>query len=97
MDLFVDIERIIFAQVLQHHTGNKFLGAVAPLNEQGISLKTSRARSISVAGQRKLIGIAAEPGIGDFGRTLVGRLRGEGETKEKSQYEQQFTLHCTTV
>ena len=33
MDLFVDVQCIVFAQVLQHHAGNVFLQAVAPLHQ----------------------------------------------------------------
>ena len=95
MDLLVDVQRIVFAKVLQHHTWDVFLGAVAPLHKEGVALQTSWAGGIRVASQRKLIGIAAEPGVSDLGRTLVRRLRGEGETEEESQYEQQFTFHRT--
>ena len=95
MDLFVDVQCIVFAQVLQHYTWDVFLHAVAPLHQQGVALDARRAGRVGVARQRKLVGIAAEPGVGDLGRTLMGRLRREDETEEKSHYEQQFTRHCT--
>ena len=97
MDLLVDIQCIIFAQVLQHHAGNVFLHAVAPLHEQGIALQASGTGRVSIASERKLVCIAAEPSVGDFGGTLVGRLGGEGKAKEKTYDEQKFTLHCSIL
>ena len=94
MDLFVDVQCIVFAQVLQHHAGDVFLQAVAPLHQQGVTLQASRAGRVGVARQRKLVGIAAEPGISDLGRALVRRLRGEDEAEEESYDEQKPTLHC---
>ena len=73
MDLLVDVQRVVFAKVLQHHTGDVFLKAISPLHKQGISLQTSGAGRVGVTSQRKLVGIAAQPCIGDFSRALVRR------------------------
>ena len=87
MYLLVDIERIVVSQVLQHHAGDIFLKAVAPLYEKRVALKTCGAGGVSIAGKRKLVSITAEPGVGDFSRTLVGRLCGEGEAKKQNAEE----------
>ena len=88
MDLFVDVQCIVFAQVLQHYAWDVFLHAVAPLHQQGVALETGGAGCVSIASQRKLVGIAAKPSIGNFGCALVRRPRSEGEAKDESQYEQ---------
>jgi hypothetical protein len=59
-------------------------------------LQAGRTGGVGEAGERKLVGIATEPSIGDFGGTLVRRLCSEGEAEQESKYEQQFT-HCGTT
>ena len=97
MDLLVDIKGVVIAQVLQHHTRDVFLGAIAPLHEERVTLKASRTGCISIASQRKLVCIAAEPSVGDFGRTLVGRLCGKGEAKKESYDKQQLSHRCNNI
>ena len=57
-------------------------------------MQACRAGCVGVARQRKLVGIAAEPFIGDFSRALVRRTRSKDEAEEESYDEQKLTLHC---
>lgn len=61
---------------------DKFLGAVAPEHQQGVTLFPCGVRDV-VGRQRNLVGIAAHPSVCDFGRTLVGRHGREGEAEEE--------------
>lgn len=82
MDGLVGIHHAVVAEVLPLDARDVFGRAVAPIDEERVALFPSRIGHV-VGGQRKLVGVAAEPGVGDFGGTLVGRLGGEGEAEEE--------------
>ena len=87
MDLYVNIQRVVVAKVLQHHTWHITFRAVASLHQKGIALQARQTGRVGVASKRKLVCVAAEPSVGNLSRTLMRRPRGKGETEQQSENE----------
>ena len=92
MYCLVMIHHAIVALIMPIDAGDIVLVAIAPTDEQRITLFPGGIGHV-VSGERKLVCVATEPSISDFGGALVSRPRGEGEAEKETQYEQQFTLH----
>ena len=83
MDSLIVIHHTIVPHVLHIDARDIVLVAIAPTDEQGVALFPGGVRHV-VGGQRKLVGIAPKPSIGNLGGTLVCRPRGKGETEEET-------------
>ena len=83
MESLIVIHHTIVALIMPINAGDVVLVAIAPADEQRIALFPSRIGHV-VSGERKLVCVATEPSIGDFGGALVRGFRAEGETQQET-------------
>ena len=81
MRLPIDVLNAVVAHIRPIDTGNVLGSAVAPIHKQRIALFPSRIGHV-IGRKRKLVGIATRPSIGNFGSTLVRRLRNKSKAEQ---------------
>ena len=83
MNGLIMINHAIVALIMPINAGDVVLGAIAPTDEQRIALFPGSIGHV-VSGERKLVCVATEPSIGDFGGALVRGFRVKGEAQQET-------------